>query len=67
MLYVFKWIFDNNIFLGYGLCFRLQAPINGLDDIFPVVGNSVAMAELYSTDILGTDWFSTFVSFGYML
>jgi hypothetical protein len=60
-----QWIYDNNMFLGYGLTFRGNIPISGLSS--ETYGqDGVSATSLYLQEILGTDWFSTFVHVGYL-
>lgn len=58
-----QWIFENNMFLGYGLSLRGHIPMGYFE-----TNDLVAMSksELFQYDVLLTDWFSTFVRTGYM-
>lgn len=61
-----QWVFDNNLFWGYGFSFRGHLPISSLSD--DVEDYTTAdLNELYTQEILLTDWFTTHLCFGYIL
>jgi len=58
-----QWLFENDMFFGYGLCLRGHIPLDLEED--PNLRNeSQTIQTLYGQDILGTDWLSTFINIG---
>lgn len=74
MSFVFRtgkqWVFDNNLFWSYGFSFRAHIPITSLSgdsEGYDINYDIADLSSLYTQEILLTDWFSTHLSFGYIL
>ncbi|MBI1307493.1 MAG: hypothetical protein GC181_12900 [Bacteroidetes bacterium] len=59
-----QWIFENNMFLNYGLSFRLHLPLSFVDVDLAYMEDNVR--TLYYNDVLSTDWLSSYFQIGYL-
>lgn len=61
-----QWVFDNNIFWGYGFSFRGHLPLSSMSDETEHY-DTYSVRSLYLHEILLADWFTTHLSVGYIL
>lgn len=61
-----QWVMDNFLYFGYGMSFRAHVPIKPLDEP-PGVDYGTGIQTMYNQDVFGAEWFTTYVSLGYLL
>lgn len=61
-----QWVMDNFLFFGYGLTLRGHLPLSSLEDV-PGEEVGAGLQTLYAQEILGADWFTTYITIGYLL